>query len=145
MFHWETIWHNCLIYALNGLDPIYNHKGEEGGEMGATKKSSRQTSENPWFSLYNCGKASLLLCLDNSRGIKYDFWFSRYSGWLPYSNYLNLDLYGVPTACCVPWHDKVFGSTYPTLCQIKIYHLIPKIDKRIAANIYWTEHQREYD
>ena len=38
-----------------------------------------------------------------------------------------------------------FGPTYPTICQLKIYHLVPKIDKRVAANIYCSKHQKEYD
>ena len=38
-----------------------------------------------------------------------------------------------------------FGLTYPTICQLKIYHLVPKIDKRVAANIYCSKHQEEYD
>ena len=41
--HWETIWNNRWIYAL---------KGEEGGEMCATKKALRRTSENACLSLW---------------------------------------------------------------------------------------------
>ena len=59
MIHWETIWHNCWIYTLNGLDPIYNPKGKEGGEMCAMKKAQRQTSENAWLSLWQGVRSSL--------------------------------------------------------------------------------------
>ena len=59
MIHWETIWHNCWIYTLNGLDPIYNPKEKEGGEMCAMKKAQRQTSENAWLSLWQGVRSSL--------------------------------------------------------------------------------------
>ena len=59
MINWETIWHNRWIYALNGLDPFYNPKGEEGGEMCATKKAIRQTSENaPSYNVWTAAGAS---------------------------------------------------------------------------------------
>ena len=59
MIHRETIWHDCWVYTLNGLDPIYNPKGKEGGEMCAMKKAQRQTSENAWLSLWQGVRSSL--------------------------------------------------------------------------------------
>ena len=47
------------LYALNGLDPFYNPKGEEGGEMCATKKAIRQTSENaPSYNVWTTAGTS---------------------------------------------------------------------------------------
>ena len=50
----DSFGNNLLNIRSKWLDPIYNHKGEAGGKMCATKKSLWQNSENAWLSLYNC-------------------------------------------------------------------------------------------
>ena len=54
----RAFWFARTLYT-NGLDPIYNPKGEEGGEMCATKEALRQTSENaPSYNVWTAAGAS---------------------------------------------------------------------------------------